>query len=88
MNAHLNSKNGSNLSRCISPRVSFTLPLVHEVRNRLTIVNLAIDMLTPTLLNADQKIYVDLIKGASLRINSLITELLNSGEPGEMCSDN
>jgi signal transduction histidine kinase len=88
LNARMNSQNASNPSRCISPRVSFTSALAHEVRNPLTIVNLAIDMLTSTLLDADQKIYVDIIKGASFRINGLLTELLISGEPGEICSDN
>jgi signal transduction histidine kinase len=71
-----------------SPRIFFSSALAHEVRNPLTNINLAIDLLTSTALDNDQKIYVDIIKRASFRINGLVTELLVSGEPGEMPFDN
>jgi signal transduction histidine kinase len=70
------------------PRSAFPSALAHEVRNPLTNINLAIDMLTSTFLGADQKIYIDIIKRASFRINSLVTELITSVEPGEICFDN
>jgi signal transduction histidine kinase len=104
MNAHMNSRNAPKLRFCNpsghlfssltpvmkeeKPRVYFSSALAHEVRNPLTNINLAIDMLTSAFLGADQKIYVDIIKRASFRINGLVTELLTSSEPGEICFDN
>ena len=100
MNAHMNSRNTPKLRSCYTswrligsltpvmkeekPRVYHTSTLAQEVRNPLTNINLAIDMLTSTFLGTDQKIYVDIIKQASIRINGLIAELLTSGEPGEV----
>jgi signal transduction histidine kinase len=69
-------------------RVYLPSALAEEVRNPLTSINLAIDMLTSTSLGTDQKMYIDIIKRASIRINGLVTELIASGEPGEICSDN
>jgi signal transduction histidine kinase len=100
MNVHMNSRNAPKLRSCNSswrlfsssdpgmkeekPRVFFSSAIAHEVRNPLTNINLAIDMLTSTFLGTDQKIYVDIIKQASIRINGLVTELLTSGEPDEV----
>jgi signal transduction histidine kinase len=84
MNAHTFTRNAPKL-RNFNP---FASALAHEVRNPLTNINLAIDMLTSTALDNDQKIYVDIIKRASFRINGLVTELLVSGEPGEIPFDN
>src|ERR1700691_2973892 len=101
MNAHMNNRNAPKLRSCdlswhlfssLTPvmkeektQVYFPSELAHEVRNPLTNINLAIDMLTSTFLGADQKIYVDIIKRASFRINGLVTELLTSVEPGTPC---
>jgi signal transduction histidine kinase len=71
-----------------NPSGFFTSALAHEVRNPLSNINLACEMLTSTLLDNDQKIYVDIIKRASSRINRLVTELLTSGAQDELPSDN
>lgn len=52
--------------------------LAHEVRNPLTNINLSADQLTDELTDEDQKLYLDIIKRNSQRINGLISELLNS----------
>jgi signal transduction histidine kinase len=69
------------------PLSAFPLALAHEVRNPLTNINLALEMLTSTTLDDDQKLYLAIAKRASLRINGLITDLLSSSKPGEMASD-
>jgi signal transduction histidine kinase len=71
-----------------NPRIFFSSALAHEVRNPLTNINLSIEMLTSTALDNEQKIYVDIIKRASFRINGLVRELLVSGGPGEIPFDN
>jgi len=104
MNAHTTTRNAPKLrnlhpTRRLSsvlihgmkqenPRIFFSSALAHEVRNPLTNINLAIEMLTSTALDNDQKTYVDIIKRASSRINGLVTELLVSGEPGKIAFDN
>jgi signal transduction histidine kinase len=70
------------------PRTLFSSALAHEVRNPLNNINLAIEMLTSTILDNDQKIYVDIIRRAAFRINGLVTELLTPCELGEMPSEN
>ena len=71
-----------------NPRIFFSSALAHEVRNPLTNINLSIEMLTSTALDNEQKIYVDIIKRASFRINGLVRELLVSSGPGEIPFDN
>ncbi len=68
-------------------RGGFSSALAHEVRNPLTNINLALEMLTSTNLDDDQILYLDIAKRASLRINGIITDLLTSSNPGEMLSD-
>ena len=52
--------------------------LAHEVRNPLTNIHLALDQLQPELLEEDHKLFADIIRRNGTRINTLITELLNS----------
>ena len=52
--------------------------LAHEVRNPLTNIHLALDQLQPELLDDDHKLFADIIRRNGARINTLITELLNS----------
>ena len=103
MNAHIIIRNASKLYNFNSnrhifgtltqeikeekPRSFFSSALVHEVRNPLNNINLAIEMLTSTIMDNDQKIYIDIIRRAAFRINGLVTELLNPCEPGEMTSE-
>ena len=52
--------------------------LAHEVRNPLTNINLSLDQIEPELNDEDHKLFVEIIRRNSRRINTLITELLNS----------
>lgn len=52
--------------------------LAHEVRNPLTNINLSLDHIEPELNDEDHKLFVEIIRRNSRRINTLITELLNS----------
>lgn len=54
----------------------FASALAHEVRNPLTNINLAVEMLKTTLKGDDQKLYLDIILRGSGRINDLVTDLL------------
>ncbi len=60
------------------PRIDMPAALAHEVRNPLTSIDLAIDMLSENIYDSDQQVLVDIIKRASSRINGLITALLTS----------
>lgn len=55
--------------------------LAHEVRNPLTNINLSLDQLEPELNDDELKLFTDIIRRNSKRINGLITELLNSFKP-------
>lgn len=52
--------------------------LAHEVRNPLTNINLSLDQIEPELNDEDHKLFAEIIRRNSRRINTLITELLNS----------
>lgn len=60
--------------------------IAHEVRNPLTNVNLAIEQLENEMdiHETGAKLYLDIIKRNSERINVLITELLNSSKPSQL----
>lgn len=65
----------------------FASALAHEIRNPLSNINLATDILKSGLIVDDQKIYLDIIRRASVRINSLVTDLLMYFQPGEAQSE-
>jgi len=54
----------------------FTTVLAHEIRNPLTNINLSIEVLEHEMPDDSLKIYFDIIKRSSLRINDLLNEVL------------
>jgi signal transduction histidine kinase len=60
--------------------VQFASVLAHEVRNPLTNINLAVDLIGSSLKDEDKKIYLDIIRRSSVRINELLNELLKYQE--------
>jgi PAS domain S-box-containing protein len=58
--------------------------LAHEIRNPLNNIILSIDQLLPTQGDETQKSYMEIIQRNSLRINNIITELLNVAKPAEL----
>lgn len=57
--------------------------LAHEVRNPLNNISLSIEQLQQEISSPDAGLYLDIIQRNSQRINSLLTELLNTSLPGE-----
>ncbi len=53
------------------------------MRNPLTNIHLSLDQLEPELVDDELKLFTDIIRRNSLRINTLITELLESFKPQE-----
>jgi signal transduction histidine kinase len=58
--------------------------LAHEVRNPLTNINLSVEQLEELLTEENYRIYLDIIKRNSKRINDLVTELLENSKPAEL----
>jgi len=65
----------------------FVSALAHEIRNPLSNINLAVEMLKSGVIDEDQKIYLDIILRGSARINDLIVDLLLSFEAKELKSE-
>ena len=61
-------------------RFPFASVLAHEVRNPLSTINLAVEMLRSATSDADRKLYMDIIIRGSSRINDLVIDLLLSLE--------
>lgn len=58
--------------------------LAHEIRNPLNNIILSIEQLLPTEKDEMAKSYMDIIQRNSLRINNIISELLNVAKPSEL----
>jgi len=58
--------------------------LAHEIRNPLNNIILSIDQLLPLEKDEIAKSFMDIIQRNSLRINNIITELLNLAKPSEL----
>jgi len=58
--------------------------LAHEIRNPLNNIILSVDQLMPMQRDEMQKNFMDIIQRNSLRINNIITELLNLAKPTEL----
>jgi signal transduction histidine kinase len=70
----------------------FATSLVHEVRNPLTNINLAVDLLGQDNISEEQKEFVEIIKRGVDRINDILTSFLSSHKEedilAESCSVN
>jgi signal transduction histidine kinase len=85
------SYQSANLFRFLGPHTnaqnepgSFAYALAHEIRNPLTTINLAVQLLRSPAKIHDDKFYLDIILNASGQINDLITDLLRPRQPDEM----
>ncbi|MEP7374969.1 MAG: ATP-binding protein [Chitinophagaceae bacterium] len=58
--------------------------LAHEVRNPITNISLAVEMLESHVKNDEAKVYLDIILRSSMRINILINELLKNHQNEEV----
>jgi PAS domain S-box-containing protein len=58
--------------------------LAHEIRNPLNNIILSIEQLLPLEKDEFQKSFMDIIQRNSLRINNIITELLNLAKPSDL----
>lgn len=58
--------------------------LAHEVRNPLSTIQMSVEQLEDMGKREDYELFIDIIKRNTQRINSLITELLESSHPGEI----
>src|SRR5687768_12947055 len=54
----------------------FSSAMAHEIRNPLSNINLAVEMLQAVSGDDERKIYLDIIMRSSVRINDLIKDLL------------
>jgi signal transduction histidine kinase len=83
---HTYQSSGRRLSSLISPKEVLDQPprlftaLAHEVRNPLTNINLAVDMLAFVVNDDEPKLYLDIIRRSSVRINQLVFDLLKQKE--------
>lgn len=57
--------------------------LAHEIRNPLTNINLSVNQLEQEV-SEDSKLYTDMIRRNSDRINGLLTELINVSNPAKL----
>src|SRR5580658_2682011 len=64
--------------------VEFTYTLAHEIRNPLSTINLAVEMLKITNDAKEKEACLDIIMRNSTRINGLLTDLLNSYQLDEI----
>jgi signal transduction histidine kinase len=62
----------------------FVSALIHEIRNPLTTINLAVQMLRSPARSYERKLYQDIIMRSSTQINDLITDLLTSWQSDEV----
>lgn len=62
----------------------FNAALAHEIRNPLSTIKLAVEMLQSGITGDNQKIFLDIIMRSSVRINDLITDLLKCQQANEV----
>lgn len=68
------------------PATQFASALAHEIRNPLTNINLSVKVLESAIKDDDLKVYLDIIKRSSTRINNLLKEFLKYQADDEVIS--
>ena len=66
------------------PTVPLVSVLVHELRNPLTNIMLTVHLLESKILDESDRLYMDIIKRSSARINDLINDLLKGQKDDEI----
>jgi len=66
------------------PSIPFVSVLVHELRNPLTNIILTVQLLESKILDDNDRMYMDIIKRSSLKINELINDLLKGQQKQEI----
>lgn len=66
----------------------FAAALVHEIRNPLTNINLAVDILKSELSDEAREMYFDILLRSASRINTAVTDLLNYFQADEIEFEN
>lgn len=69
------------------PSAPFARALAHEIRNPLSNIGMAVDMLRSPSSPEDQQLYLDIIMRGSVRINDLVTGLLTATYVGDQRSE-
>lgn len=66
------------------PSIPLVSVLVHELRNPLTNIMLTIHLLESKILDDNDRMYIDIIKRSSAKINDLVNELLKGQQEQEI----
>ena len=66
------------------PSIPLVSVLAHELRNPLTNIMLTIHLLESKILDDNDRMYMDIIKRSSLRINDLVNDLLKGQQVDEI----
>lgn len=66
------------------PSIPIVSVLAHELRNPLTNIILTVHMLESKILDHNDRLYMDIIKRSSAKINDLINDLLKGQQENEM----
>src|SRR4030095_15817254 len=67
--------------------IPFVSVLAHELRNPLTNIILTVHLLESKIMDDNDRIYMDIIKRSSVRINDLINELLKGQSKHERLTE-
>jgi signal transduction histidine kinase len=74
-------------SQAIQEKPSPFASLAHEIRNPLSTINLAAEMLKTLVTGDDQKMFLDMIIRGSMRINDILSDVHSTFHPNEIESE-
>jgi len=80
----ISPRNKTTQSVWSEPSIPLVSVLVHELRNPLTNIMLTIHLLESKILDDNDRMYMDIIKRNSAKINDLINDLLNGQKKDEI----